>query len=96
MADLKLSRRDVGRLLVCVRERRRKLTRGIAKFGDSFDPEQGANMTEGLAAFTALEQVLTEAMKHEDDHSRRDGRDPREHQGRRDAPGDYRPAWQHS
>jgi hypothetical protein len=90
---LDLPRRDVGRLLALVTERRRKTERGVAKFGKDFDPTLGANMTEALDAFRSLEQVLTEAM-HENDNPRRSGRDPGEHQGRRDAPGDYRPAGQ--
>lgn len=75
MINLRLKRRDVGRLLACVSERRRKISRGVAKFGDDFDPKLGANMKEGLEAFTALEQVLMEAM-NEPDRPRRAGRDP--------------------
>lgn len=83
MLDLRLSRRDVGRLLVGVRERRRKLERGLAKFADNFDPQLGANMKDGFAAYTALEKDLMEAMGHEENnHSRRAGRNPQEREAR--------------
>lgn len=60
--DLRLPRRDVGRLLALTTERRKKLDRGVAKFGKDFDPALGANMVESREAFTALEQVLKKAM----------------------------------
>jgi hypothetical protein len=57
-----LSRRDVGRLLVGVRERRKKLQRGLDKFADNFDPTLGVNITEGFAAYSDLEKRLNEAL----------------------------------
>jgi hypothetical protein len=91
MIDLRVSEREMGRLLAVVRERRRKLERGLTKFADDFDPIKGANMRDSHQAYAALDQALTEAM-NATDNSRGAGRDPRQHQGRRDAPGDYRPA----
>lgn len=51
---LKLSRRDVGRILSGLKERHRKMHRGIEKFGEDFDPVKGANMLEGEKAYRAL------------------------------------------
>jgi len=61
-----LSRRDVGRLLVGVRERCKKLQRGLNKFADNFDPELGANLTEGFAAYSDLEKRLNDALKQQE------------------------------
>lgn len=60
---IRLSRRDVGRLLTGVRERRKKLQRGLAKFADEFDPVLGVNLTEGFEAYSALEKRLNDALK---------------------------------
>lgn len=60
---LRVSRRDAGRLLVVVRERTRKLQRGVTKFAENFDPIKGQNMVEGLAAYKALEAQLEDQMK---------------------------------
>lgn len=63
MTTLNLSERDVGRLLSVVRERRRKLERGMEKFSTNFDPVLGKNMKEGLDAYVALEASLKEQMR---------------------------------
>jgi hypothetical protein len=49
-----LEPRDVGRILSGLRERRKRLTRGITKFGDDFDPDKGRNMTDALEAYETL------------------------------------------
>jgi hypothetical protein len=82
MPTVDLSRRDIGRLLVGVRERLRKLDRGLSKFGDNFDPSLGANMTEAREAYSRIETVLKEAIREENDHPRRAGRDPAQRQAR--------------
>jgi hypothetical protein len=61
--NLSLSRRDIGRLLVGVRERRKKLERGLNKFAENFDPKLGINLTEGYAAYSDLEKRLNDALK---------------------------------
>lgn len=58
MVTLRLSRRDVGRLLVGVRERKRKFKKGLTKFADNFDAEKGVNLKEGFEAYNALEKKL--------------------------------------
>lgn len=59
---IKVTRRDAGRLLALVRERKRRLKKGIDKFGDDFDPKLGANMIEGLEAFTELLNVVQDSI----------------------------------
>lgn len=58
MADLitlpALERRDVGRILSGLRERKRKLDKGIAKFGDDFDDEKGRNMLDARDSYGKL------------------------------------------
>lgn len=49
-----LDRRDVGRILSGLRERKRKLDKGIAKWGDDFDPDKGANMLDARASYDSL------------------------------------------
>jgi len=61
--DLRLPRRDVGRLLSLASERRRKAEKGLRKFEGNFDPKLGANMQETAEAYAALEKVLKEAME---------------------------------
>lgn len=51
---LRVSRRDAGRILSGLRERQRKLAKGIAKFGENFDPVLGKNMTDGKEAYVRL------------------------------------------
>lgn len=88
--NIELSRRDIGRLLSLVAERRRKLERGVAKFGTDFDPTKGANIADGLVAFRALEQVLKEAMDHDDNHPRQPPAHRDEREGRRQPAGLHR------
>lgn len=51
---IRVSRRDAGRVLSGLRERHRKLTKGIGKFGEKFDPVLGKNMTDGKEAYERL------------------------------------------
>jgi hypothetical protein len=60
---LTLSRRDIGRLLVGVRDRRKKLERGLKKFSDNFDPVLGVNLKEGFEAYSALEERLNKILE---------------------------------
>lgn len=53
-----LDRRDVGRILSGLRERKRKLDKGIAKFGDDFDQEKGANMLDARDSYGKLIQLI--------------------------------------
>jgi hypothetical protein len=55
---LRVNRRDAGRILSGLRERQRKLKKGVTKFGDEFDPEKGKNMLEGLEAYNNLIQSV--------------------------------------
>jgi len=61
MAMIDLDARDIGRLLVGVRSRIGKLEKGIARFGDDFDPEKGKNMIASLEAHKSLKRRLIEA-----------------------------------
>lgn len=49
-----LNRRDVGRVLSGLRERHRKLQKGITKFGDDFDDEKGRNMLDARDSYAKL------------------------------------------
>jgi hypothetical protein len=53
-----LDRRDVGRILSGLRERKRKLDKGIAKFGDDFDQDKGANMLDARDSYDRLITLL--------------------------------------
>lgn len=53
-----LDRRDVGRILSGLRERKRKLDKGLSKFGDDFDPEKGANMLDARASYDRLIKLI--------------------------------------
>ena len=53
-----LEARDVGRILSGLRERRKRLTRGINKFGDDFDPDKGRNMTDALESYERLISII--------------------------------------
>lgn len=59
---LEVSRRDAGRLLKLTTDRQRKFAKGIAKFGDDFDPELGHNMIEGQKAYAALAATIATAI----------------------------------
>jgi hypothetical protein len=62
MITITLDRRDVGRLLNLVAKQRRSYERGIKKFDRGFDPEKGANLTDGLAAHQRIEDTLEKAL----------------------------------
>lgn len=62
METVSLNRRDIGRLLAGVRERKRKFERGLKKFSNDFDPEKGKNMQEGYDAYCELEEKLERHM----------------------------------
>lgn len=53
-----LDARDVGRILSGLRERKKRLTRGIGKFGNDFDPDKGQNMTDALTAYKSLIKTI--------------------------------------
>jgi hypothetical protein len=53
-----LDTRDVGRILSGLRERKRKLDKGIAKFGDDFDAEKGANMLDARDSYGRLIKLI--------------------------------------
>jgi hypothetical protein len=53
-----LDRRDVGRILSGLRERYRKLDKGVKKFGDDFDADKGANMLDARDAYAKLIDLL--------------------------------------
>jgi hypothetical protein len=53
-----LDARDVGRILSGLRERKKRLERGITKFGEDFDPEKGQNMTDALLAYKRLITII--------------------------------------
>ena len=53
-----LDRRDLGRIMSGLRERKRKLDKGIAKFGDDFDPEKGRNMLDARDSYDRLIKIL--------------------------------------
>lgn len=72
MINISFSRRDVGRLLSVVREKRRKFERGMRKFEDNFDPDLGANIQAGFNAYYDLEKTIASACSA--------GRDPEEHE----------------
>ena len=76
MITIEVDERDAGRILAGVKERQKKLSKGVNKFGDDFDPQLGANMVEGLAAYNRLVSNLEKAIGKVDS-TRRAGRDPR-------------------
>jgi hypothetical protein len=53
-----LEDRDIGRILSGLRDRRKRLKRGIEKFGDDFDPDKGRNMTDALASYERLINIV--------------------------------------
>lgn len=73
IVTLKLDRRDVGRVLSLVRQRLKKLKKGIDKFGDDFDPELGGSMIEAYRAMSNIEEELRHGLE---ENSRSAGRDP--------------------
>lgn len=65
MYNLSFDRREGGRILSALRERQRKLDKGVAKFGDDFDPALGGHMLEGAQAYKVLIHKIQEAMDNE-------------------------------
>lgn len=65
MGQLTLNRREAGRLLSALRERHRRLEKGVRKFGDDFDPALGGNMLEGMREYQALIYKVQEAMQND-------------------------------
>lgn len=49
---------DYYRILRGLKYREKRLSNGIKKFGDNFDPEKGKSMTEGLERYTNLIEQL--------------------------------------
>lgn len=91
MIKLIVDERDAGRIFSGLRERQRKLARGVQKFGSDFDPVLGANMAEGLEAYNRLITLIEGQIRGQSSDPRRAGRDQGEYEGRGVAPGDYRP-----
>lgn len=64
MIYLQLTNEDAGRVLAGLKERQRKLKRGVTKFGADFDPVLGANMAAGLAEYDRLIPIVEKAIAH--------------------------------
>lgn len=88
MINIQVDRRDAGRILNVLRERHRKIARGLTKFGTDFDPTLGANIVESEAAFRALIQKVEGYVQ--EDNPRGAGRDSTEPKERDERPRDNR------
>jgi len=73
MITIEVDERDAGRILAGLKERQKKLQKGVTKFGDDFDPQLGANMVEGLSAYNRLVSYLEKTIGQVDS-PRRTGR----------------------
>lgn len=52
--NIELNPRQVGRVLSALRDRERRIKKGLDRFGDNFDPEKGKNLLEGSEAYRQL------------------------------------------